>query len=103
MSDFEIMLLRKKEERTRRKKRRDIDIINDNDDLIAQLLQNMKTAAEVSYINLLRIVRAKLVRFDTSRRNVLSFSVVACLLFFYVGGSLSGGLIVVFISRTIAS
>lgn len=52
MSDFEIMLLRKKEERTRRKKRRDIDIINDNDDLIAQLLQNMKTAAEVGYINL---------------------------------------------------
>lgn len=50
MSDFDIMLLRKKEEKSRRRKRRDIDIINDNDDLIAQLLQNMRTAAEVSVL-----------------------------------------------------
>jgi hypothetical protein len=45
-SDFDLMLMRKKEEKGRRRRRRDIDIINDNDDLIAQLLQNMKQAAE---------------------------------------------------------
>lgn len=47
-SDFELMLLKKKEEGTKRRKRKDIDIINDNDDIIAQLLQDMKQAADVS-------------------------------------------------------
>lgn len=42
------MLLKKKEEGTKRRKRKDIDIINDNDDIIAQLLQDMKQAADVS-------------------------------------------------------
>lgn len=46
-SDFEAMLARKKEEKGPRRKRRDIDLINDNDDIIDQLLQNMKQAAEV--------------------------------------------------------
>ena len=46
MSDFEMMLARKREERRGRRRRRDIDIINDNDDLIAQLLQQMRHAAE---------------------------------------------------------
>lgn len=46
MSDFDIMLARKKEERRGRRRRRDIDIINDNDDLIAQLLQQMRAAAD---------------------------------------------------------
>lgn len=46
MSDFDIMLARKKEEKSRRRKRNDIDLINDNDDLIAQLLQKMQHAAE---------------------------------------------------------
>lgn len=46
-SDFEAMLARKKEETSRRRKRRDIDIINDNDDIIDQLIQNMRAAAEV--------------------------------------------------------
>lgn len=46
MSDFDIMMTRKKEEKTRRRKRNDIDLINDNDDLIAQLLQQMQCAAE---------------------------------------------------------
>lgn len=46
MSDFEIMLARKREEKRGRRKRRDIDIINDNDDLIAHLLQSMRQAAE---------------------------------------------------------
>jgi transcription factor SPN1 len=41
------MLARKKEERSRRK-RKDVDIINDNDDLIAHLIQQMKMASEVS-------------------------------------------------------
>lgn len=40
------MVARKKEEKTKRRKRGDISLINDNDDLIAQLLQNMKSAAE---------------------------------------------------------
>lgn len=54
MSDFDLMLLRKKEESTKRRKRRDIDIINDNDDIIDQLIQNMRQAAEVclSYFSL---------------------------------------------------
>jgi transcription factor SPN1 len=33
---------------SKRKKRRDIDIINDNDDLIAQLLGEMRNAADVN-------------------------------------------------------
>lgn len=45
-SDFEAMLARKKDEKGPRRKRRDIDLINDNDDIIDQLLQNMKQAAE---------------------------------------------------------
>lgn len=40
------MLARKREDQTKRRKRRDIDIINDNDDIIAQLLQDMRQAAE---------------------------------------------------------
>nr|XP_034837463.1 protein IWS1 homolog [Maniola hyperantus] len=46
MSDFEVMLARKRDERRGRRRRRDIDIINDNDDLIAQLLQQMRQAAD---------------------------------------------------------
>lgn len=45
-SDFDLMLARKKEEQTKRRRRKDIDIINDNDDIIAQLLADMKAAAE---------------------------------------------------------
>ena len=46
VSDFEAMLARKREDKTKRRKRRDIDIINDNDDIIDQLIQNMRQAAE---------------------------------------------------------
>ena len=46
LSDFDKMLARKKEEQTRRRKRKDIDIINDNDDIIAQLLADMRNASE---------------------------------------------------------
>lgn len=41
------MLARKREEGSKRRKRRDIDIINDNDDIIDQLIQDMRMAAEV--------------------------------------------------------
>lgn len=40
------MMAKKREEKTKRRKRRDIDIINDNDDIIDQLIQNMRQAAE---------------------------------------------------------
>lgn len=46
MSDFDRMLMRKKEEQSRRRKRKGIDIINDNDDIIAQLLHDMRCASE---------------------------------------------------------
>lgn len=42
------MMARKKEERRKRGRRKDVDIINDNDDLIAHLIQQMRAAAEVS-------------------------------------------------------
>jgi PREDICTED: similar to CG9915-PA isoform 2 len=38
---------RKKEENYRRRKRKNIDLINDNDDIIAELMVQMKQAAEV--------------------------------------------------------
>lgn len=47
MSDFDLMM-QKKKEGSKRRKRRDIDIINDNDDIIAQLLADMRNAAEVN-------------------------------------------------------
>ena len=41
------MLAKKKEEMNKRRKRKkDSEIINDNDDLIAELIKNMKEAAE---------------------------------------------------------
>ena len=50
MSDFDVMLEKKKAERqASRRKRKDVDIINDNDDLIADMVQKMKVAAEVMY------------------------------------------------------
>jgi len=47
------MMMRKKEEQTMKRRRKDIDIINDNDDIIAGLIGDMKHAAEVitDYIN----------------------------------------------------
>lgn len=45
ISDFEAMLIRKREEKRVRRRRRDIDLINDNDDLIDQLITMMKDAA----------------------------------------------------------
>lgn len=45
------MLAKKREEGSKRRKRRDIDIINDNDDIIDQLIQDMRMAAEVCVSN----------------------------------------------------
>lgn len=45
------MLAKKREDSTKRRKRRDIDIINDNDDIIDQLIQDMRMAAEVLFLN----------------------------------------------------
>lgn len=47
VNDFEAMLAKKREDGTKRRKRRDIDIINDNDDIIDQLIQDMRAAADV--------------------------------------------------------
>lgn len=41
------MMAKKKEEGYKRRKNRGIDIINDNDDIIDQLIQDMRAAAEV--------------------------------------------------------
>lgn len=41
------MMMRKKEEQSLKRRRKDIDIINDNDDIIAGLIGDMKHAAEV--------------------------------------------------------
>ncbi|KAL8595373.1 hypothetical protein ACOMHN_024072 [Nucella lapillus] len=47
VSDFEVMMYRMKEEsRRNRCKRKDADMINDNDDLIADMITKMKEAAE---------------------------------------------------------
>lgn len=50
VSDFDVMLEKKKAERQgNRRRRKDIDIINDNDDLIADMVHKMKLAAEVQF------------------------------------------------------
>lgn len=46
ISDFDAMLLRKKDEKRFKRRKRDIDLINDNDDLIDQLIMNMKGASD---------------------------------------------------------
>jgi len=44
------MMARKKEERSRnRRRKRNVDIINDNDDLIVEMLKKMREAAEVGF------------------------------------------------------
>ncbi|KAH8288126.1 hypothetical protein KR054_001712, partial [Drosophila jambulina] len=47
ISDFDkMMLLKKEEKRVRRRRKGDIDLINDMDDLIVQLIVNMKNASD---------------------------------------------------------
>ena len=45
--DFDIMLQKRKEINSRRRRRKNVDIINDSDDIIAELIQEMKQAADV--------------------------------------------------------
>ncbi|GFN98123.1 protein iws1 homolog [Plakobranchus ocellatus] len=48
VSDFDLMMAKKKEEmQKQRRKRKDVDLINDNDDLIADLIVKMKEAANM--------------------------------------------------------
>ncbi len=48
VSDFDLMLEKKKAEMSkRRKKKKDIDILNDNDDMISEMIRKMKEVAEV--------------------------------------------------------
>lgn len=75
-NDFELMLAKKREEKTRRRKKRDIDLINDNDDLIDELIKNMKAAAEddrllnkenrpaTKKISMLKMVMSQLIKKD---------------------------------------
>lgn len=47
-NDFDMMKRKKKElYGSRRRKRKSYDVINENDDLIAEMIENMKHAAEV--------------------------------------------------------
>ena len=49
VSDFDAMLEKRKSEMSkRRRKKKDIDILNDNDDMISDMIRRMKEAAEVS-------------------------------------------------------
>lgn len=76
ISDFDAMLLRKKEEKKPRRRRGDIELINDNDDLIDQLIMNMKHAADedrelnkanqpaVKKISMLKQVMSQLIKKD---------------------------------------
>ncbi|OTF73704.1 Med26 domain containing protein [Euroglyphus maynei] len=49
MYDFDIMLQKRKEMNSRRRRRKNIDIINDSDDIIAELIQDMKQAADEDF------------------------------------------------------
>ena len=53
--DFDIMMQKKREENYRRRKRKNIDIINDSDDVIAEMISQMKQAAEVSFLPKLHV------------------------------------------------
>ncbi|XP_064456355.1 protein IWS1 homolog [Ornithodoros turicata] len=46
ISDFDLMMAKKKEESSRRRRRRDVDIISDTDDIIADIIKEMKIAAD---------------------------------------------------------
>ena len=45
LSDFDMMLERNRAEKRKRRKKKDIDLINDNDDAIARLIADMRLAA----------------------------------------------------------
>jgi transcription factor SPN1 len=45
LSDFDMMMERKRADQKKRRKKKDIDLINDNDDQIARLIADMRVAA----------------------------------------------------------
>ncbi|KAI1285934.1 Protein IWS1 -like protein [Halotydeus destructor] len=47
--DFDLMMQKKREENHKKRKRRNIDIINDSDDVIAELIGQMKQAADEDF------------------------------------------------------
>lgn len=55
MYDFDIMLQKRKEINSRRRRRKNVDIINDSDDIIAELMNQMRDAYEVFSISYLTI------------------------------------------------
>ncbi|KAI7692934.1 Protein IWS1 -like protein [Sarcoptes scabiei] len=57
--DFDLMLQRRKEMNSRKRKRKNTDLINDSDDLIAELIQDMKQAAEDFELNRNRMTAIK--------------------------------------------
>ena len=55
MSDFDMMLEKKRADMKKRRKKKDIDLINDNDDAIARLIADMRLAAR----NVFKFIRKK--------------------------------------------
>ena len=45
MSDFDMMMEAKRADQRKRRKKKDIELINDNDDAIARLIADMRLAA----------------------------------------------------------
>ena len=45
-NDFEMMMARKRQENKRFRKKKDIDVINENDDAIAKMIADMRIAAK---------------------------------------------------------
>jgi len=70
MSDFDMMLERKRADAKKRRKKKDIDLINDNDDAIARLIADMRFAARED--NDLNQAGSPAIRKITMLRNVLS-------------------------------
>jgi transcription factor SPN1 len=70
MSDFDMMLERKRADQKKRRKKKDIELINDNDDAIARLIADMRFAARED--NDLNQAGQPAIRKITMLRNVLS-------------------------------
>lgn len=74
--DFDLMMQRRKEINSRKRRKKNIDIINDSDDVIAELIHEMKQAAEEDFelnrnhkaairkLKLLPVVDAQLKKID---------------------------------------
>ena len=79
MSDFDAMMAKKKAENAKnRRKRKDFDLINDSDDLIAEMINKMKVAAEVLYLNCIFILISTHASYMVISGFYVFFSFVAC-------------------------